>query len=144
MAANNSSDGQRSEMPTGSDFPRDTSPKAVPTSKLPDRGNGSDEDAKTSESGAVDSKPSSKGADKPGHFVAELATVSKHTDLDHLMPDAPPLNSAAAGTSGGAEEEEEDVEMKDAPPLHPMPVLAELDAVDTSVPEGPKEVRMSK
>lgn len=117
MAASNSTNGQRSgefieSLPNAA-------PQVVPS--LPKSGNEDEdvkdethEDVETSE--PVDSELPAVSNDGLAHFVAELAVVSTHEDLDHHMPDAPPLD---AGVPGGVDED------------HPMPDAPGLNSADT-------------
>lgn len=142
MAASHSTEGQRSEERP--EFPHDTAPEVVPTPSEKEaeelrkkkraqlqkasanpEGN-TDEGAGSSEpAGPVDPEPSSTGANEPAHFVAELAVVSMHEDLDHEISDAPPFVAELAVVSM---HEDLDIVMTDAPPLS---------SYDTSVPEVP-------
>lgn len=149
MAASNSTnstEGQRSEKRPES--PQDTAPEVVPTPKSEteaeelrkrkraqlekqkastDPEDNTDEGAGTSEAAEpVDPEPSSTGANEPAHFVAELAVVSMHEDLDYEISDAPPMSSYDTNVPEGPDS---DVEMTDAPPLS---------SYDTNVPEGPE------
>ncbi|KAK7716120.1 hypothetical protein SLS64_003272 [Diaporthe eres] len=112
MAASNSTNGQGSGKFVES--LQNAAPQVVPSSSK----NGNvDEAVETSE--PVDSE---LPADEPVHFVAELAAVSTHDDIDHPMPDAP-----AAGVSGGVDETFD----------HPMP---DAPGLDSTVPEEPQAV----
>ncbi|KAI7779378.1 hypothetical protein LA080_000955 [Diaporthe eres] len=117
MAASNSTNGPRSGKFVES--LQNAAPQVVPSSS---KSGNVDEVVETSE--PVESELPAVSDDEPVHFVAELAAVSTHDDIDHPMPDAPP---PVAGVPGGTDETF-DHAMPDAPGL------------DSAVPEEPQAV----
>lgn len=102
-------------------------------------------DTDVSELEAVSPKTSPESEHGPVHFIAELAAVADHQDIDHEMPDAPdPEDDAQEDVEIPIGPEDEDIEMPDAPVIDPddaqddveMP-NAPAEDEDTEMPDAP-------
>lgn len=90
---------------------------------------------------AISSKTSPESEHGPVHFIAELAAVADHQDIDHEMPDAPdPEHDTQEDVETPPNApEDEDIEMPDAPDPEyddfDMPNAPEDE--DTEMPDAP-------